>query len=348
MKDYIVSLVIIGVCLIVSAIIIRIAFIPVNAGVNLTNTAMGQLTRVITTDNVDYGIKLSGQLKGLEVRELAKEFNDSGVYTLTTVPANHAGFYSAKGMDDPSSTSYVADDGAYYGKTVSSDNGIVIAVLFREDSCDYGTFNLSTADAVSDSVEMNLVNAQYKFYQRVKANKELCKQSLGLCKEYAVAMDRLQKAFMDRLYRKTTNTTVEPQDMSFYVSMFNQQTEFLNKLADSIDVWTASGWYAPLYYTNDVTSGGGDDDFDDFFDDDDDDDISYGDVVIVSSAPASAATPTPGLEASPSPSSGGWSGGGGFMGEGTGDPTPEPEESTPEPTPSHGTVPILEPDLGGG
>lgn len=248
MTNSAVNVIKLAVSVIVTAITITAIVFFVHIGNKETKDAVSNITQIITIDEARYGTDLQGVLTGNTVRGLIEEYNDGGIYTLTTTKAKPDGFYSSFGIDDPSSSNYVKDSTEFTGETIKNDAGVVIAVSFCQTGLPPASFNLSMAGHTVNSTEQNLLKAQFDYYENTKRNLNACMDSVKAYSNYAKALSSNETARYHELYRETTQEVLAGPNYAYLIPSVQAETDFYTLLADTIrNVWLPNNWFEMLY-----------------------------------------------------------------------------------------------------
>ena len=249
MTDRAVALIRLAVSMIVTAIVIITIVVFIRLGSEQAQESVLKVTQIITIDEARYGTDLEGTLTGATVRGLIAEYNDGGIYTLTTTAARPGGFYSSDGIDNPVSRNYVKDDTTFTGEAIKNENGVVIAVSFCQTGQPPATFNLASAEsAASSSVENRLLKTQFDYYENVKEHLNACVNSVKAYSGYAKAVSDYETAMYHEIYRETTQEYTTAYNYSYLALLARQETEFYKELSNAItNVWKPNNWFEMLY-----------------------------------------------------------------------------------------------------
>lgn len=248
MTDRVSYLIRLAVSMLVTAIVILAIVIFVRLGSKQAQEAVVHVTQMITIDEARYGTDLDGILTGSTVRNLITEYNDGGIYTITTTKAKNTGFYSSYGIDDPSSKNYIKDDFKFTGETIKNDNGVVIAVSFCQIGQEPAVFDLTTAEHTTNTTERNLLQAQFDYYENTKKNLNACIDSVKAYSDYARAVSAHTTARYHELYRETMQENIESANYAYMIPLVQAETNFYKDLENTIkNVWLPNNWFEMLY-----------------------------------------------------------------------------------------------------
>lgn len=280
------SLVVLGVSVLIAASSLIFTTYLVNLGSDEVSTATMNAAQIITTEDADYA-EVSGELTGMQVRELLQRYNDSGLYTLTITKQCPDGYYTAEGSEDSGSDHFIQDDASFTAELYRNENNVVVGVTFRQQGTDSVKFDYEMAQMSFDYTENNIITAQLKLFNQVRENQNLC---LECIRSFGNLADTIKKQFiaeMDAEYRTVTGTVPDSSAYEVYINKFENQTTFYDTLTSCLQAWTRQGLFDTVikpildiydYDDEDYWDNSDDEDSADSDSDVWDDDLESGDV----------------------------------------------------------------------
>lgn len=239
-----------------------------------------ELSQDLTSiEQADFGRVQRNNISGMEMVHLLQKYDSSGYKHLIVTKGNPEGSYSIDSINDVHSDLYVNPGSVFRGSVVIDENDKIYAVKFVEKGVPDVKFDINEADAVGQSMESRIQEAQYALFRKFLTNRVQCSKYLQTCSKWAEAIKALDSAELQHVYNKYSSDLGNQEEFIEKQILQNKaQISFYNAIASNVNSWRDAKWWEAIIVSEfnqsseDLTDNDGDDGKDDTGDDDKKDD----------------------------------------------------------------------------
>ena len=138
----------------------------VKFGEDATRNAVELSQDLTSIEQADFGRVQRNNISGMETVHLLQKYDSSGYKHLIVTKGNPEGSYSIDSVNDIHSDLYVNPGSIFRGSVVRDENDNIYAVKFVEKDVPDVKFDINEADAVGQSMESRIQEAQYALFKK--------------------------------------------------------------------------------------------------------------------------------------------------------------------------------------